>query len=74
MGSLGSPTSPQRLWGGRRSFSGRQNVSIGVTIDLERVVHTETGSVHRFGGNPAPYGSRDRMSALLTDKELGEAV
>ena len=41
MGSLGSPTSPQRLWGGRRSFSGRQNVSIGVTIDLERVVHTD---------------------------------
>ncbi|RPD55942.1 hypothetical protein L226DRAFT_570424 [Lentinus tigrinus ALCF2SS1-7] len=75
MGSLSSPTSPARLWGGNRgSFSGRQNVSIGVTIDLERVVHTETGSLHRFGDNPDPYGSRDRMSALLTTKELGEAV
>ncbi|KAI0720817.1 hypothetical protein C8T65DRAFT_632908 [Cerioporus squamosus] len=74
IGSMSSPTSPARLWGHRSSLSGRPNVSIGVTIDLERVVHTETGSVHRFGDNPDPYGSQDRMSALMTTKEIGAAV
>ncbi|RDX40759.1 hypothetical protein OH76DRAFT_1423508 [Lentinus brumalis] len=74
IGSLSSPTSPARLWGHRSSLTGRPNVSIGVTIDLERVVHTETGSVHRFGDHPDPYGSQDRMSALMTTKQIGAAV
>ena len=39
--SISTPTSPQRLWGNRASYAARQNVSIGVTIDLERVVHTD---------------------------------
>ena len=39
--SISTPTSPQRPWGNRASYAARQNISIGVTIDLERVVHTD---------------------------------
>ena len=72
--SISTPTSPQRLWGNRASYAARQNVSIGVTIDLERVVHTDSESVQRLGlGDAEGLASRDRIS-MIEAKDIGQAV
>ncbi|KAI0716401.1 hypothetical protein C8Q76DRAFT_616247 [Earliella scabrosa] len=72
--SISTPTSPQRLWGNRASYAARQNVPIGVTIDLERVVHTDSESVQRLGlGDAEGLASRDRIS-MIEAKDIGQAV
>ena len=60
--SISTPTSPQRPWGNRASYAARQNISIGVTIDLERGL-----------GDAEGLASRDRIS-MIEAKDIGQAV
>ena len=67
--SLGTPSSTYgpRFWANRTSYAARPNgaLPIGVTIDLERVVHIDSGSVRRFGDAEVDeYALRDRVSAI----------
>ena len=59
----------------RGSRSTRPPIAVGVEIDLERVVHTDAGSVHRFGETADGYNSRDdRISINSNTKELEVAA
>lgn len=76
VGTISSPTSPgARAWA-RASCPARQNAygspfAIGVTIDLERVVHTDrgSGSVHELADADG-FASRERIEA----KDVAQAV
>ncbi|KAI0739175.1 hypothetical protein C8Q80DRAFT_1275327 [Daedaleopsis nitida] len=77
VGTISMPTSPvtARAWN-YGSYPARPNFSIGVTVDLERVVHTDRGIVHELGdvaSSAEGFASRDRIS-IIEAKDIAQAV
>lgn len=71
-GPLGSAAN--RILGNRASYAPRtgQTASAGVRIDLERYVHTDTGSVHQLD-DASDFASPDRISAIES-KDVTDAI